>query len=68
VDKFWELLERSILVQGTVTLALIATFCYMTAVGREVPEGFEQILILVVGFWFGTYSQKAVHSFVSKIK
>ena len=51
---FWELLRDSIIVQSLVTACLVATFCYLVATGHEVTDAFANLLMLVLGFWFGT--------------
>jgi len=60
---FWELLRDSVIVQGLVTACLIATFCYLVATGQPVSEAFANLLMLVVGFWFGS---KVEHVIASK--
>ena len=60
--KFWELLEKSVIVQGTVTLMSVGVACYLFITRGEIPDTLVQILSLILGFWFGTYSQKAIQS------
>jgi len=60
---FWELFRDSIIVQSFVTACLVATFCYLIATGHEVTDAFVNIVMLVLGFWFGT---KIEHTIASK--
>lgn len=61
MDRFWELLERSVIVQGLITLCLVITVCVMVGVGRIIPEALWTALALVLGFWFGSKVQNEVH-------
>jgi hypothetical protein len=60
VDKFWELLQESVIVQSSVTLVLIGTLCFMFATGKPVPDLLAQVTLLVIGFWFGSKSQQII--------
>lgn len=51
--KFWDLLERSVIVQGVVTVAFVGTVCYLYATGQEVPATLIQFASGVVGYFFG---------------
>jgi hypothetical protein len=57
MDKFWELLERSVIIQSVITLGLLATVCYMYIAGRRVPNELWMITELAVGFWMGSKVQ-----------
>jgi hypothetical protein len=58
--KFWELLQESVIIQGVVTLVLVVTLCTMFITGKPIPELLGAITTLVLGFWFGTKSQRAI--------
>lgn len=66
MTKFWELLERSIIVQAVVTGALVLTYCALTVQGKAIPEGFQNVLLVVVGFWFGSQSTKTAYHKLTK--
>lgn len=62
MDKLVDLMAQSTLVQALVTTALIATCCYLWAMGRPVPDDLLVLTGSVMGFWFGTKVQQlAVH-------
>jgi len=61
VQKFWELMEKSVLVQATVTAALVGTACYLWATGQPVPTLLAGTLGTALGFWFGTKSQQWIN-------
>jgi len=60
MQKFWELLQESVIVQAIITLALVITVCYMVASGQEVPELLSTALMLVLGFYFGSKTQRVI--------
>jgi len=66
MNKFLDLLRESVIVQSTVTLALVITLCVMFATGRPVPDLLAQITLLVIGFWFGSKTQLFLNR--SKVK
>lgn len=62
MNRFWDLLERSVIVQGTVTLGIVGTILYLYVTGQEVPSNLQHLTGLLLGFWFGTkvtYAQLA---------
>lgn len=61
-----DLIERSIIVQSLVTLALVGVVCYMYVTGAEVPEGLSGLTYAVVGYWFGTKVQHTIDGKVLK--
>jgi hypothetical protein len=66
VDKFWELVRESVIVQSLVTLFLIVTLCLMFATSKPIPELLSYLTLLVVGFWFGSKSQQVISARKSK--
>lgn len=57
MDKFWELLERSVIIQSVVTLLLVVTVCVMAIRQWEVPDLIKTLTIAVVTFWMGSKVQ-----------
>jgi uncharacterized membrane protein AbrB (regulator of aidB expression) len=55
--KFWELLERSIIVQSLVTLICVGAITYLYTTGKEVPSTLVDITLLILGYWFGSKVQ-----------
>lgn len=62
MQKFYELLERSVLISGILSLALTVTACYMWLAGRTVPQELYILLGTVVGFFFGGKVQTQAQS------
>lgn len=66
MDKFLDLLRESVIVQSTVTLALVITLCVMFATGRPVPDLLAQTTLLVIGYWFGSKTQLLLNRSMKK--
>ena len=66
MDKFLDLLRESVIVQSTVTLALVITLCVMFVTGRPVPDLLAWITTAVIGFWFGSKTQLFLNRSKSK--
>jgi hypothetical protein len=62
MDRFWDLLERSVIVQGILTLAFAGTVCAMTLMARPVSQEIWTALAVILGFWFGSKVQNEVHA------
>ena len=59
MERFAELLEQSVLVSGGIALMCVGTMCYLAAVGQPVPDILGQVVLAVVGFFFGSKVQQA---------
>ena len=62
MGKFWDLLDKSTLVSGIIALALVGTCCYLWATGQPVPDLLASVLSVVIGFFFGAKTQKAINA------
>lgn len=60
MNKFWELVKESVIVQGTVTLIMVGTICYMYVNGLEVPDALTVAFGTILGFYFGSKSQNTI--------
>ncbi len=52
-NKLLDLIQQSVIVQGVLTLGVTGTWLYLHIVGQAVPPELNQIVGLVVGFYFG---------------
>ena len=68
MDRFWDLLERSVIVQALLTLLLAVAICVMVMQGRIVPQELWIAFGAVLGFWFGTKSQNEIHAQARKAR
>lgn len=53
MNKFWEYLQSSALIQGVLTIGVTAVASYLVIVGQEVPTVIEGLVTLSWGFFFG---------------
>lgn len=60
MDKFLDLLERSVIVQGVLTLALAGAVIYLCCTGQQVPDLLAGAFVLVLGFYFGSKAQQVI--------
>jgi len=58
VEKFWDMLKTSVIVQSLITLALVGTCCYLWATQQTVPDNLWTALSIVLGFFFGAKIQQ----------
>lgn len=60
MKKFWELFQSSVITQSVITMSVIGVWLYMVAAGIPTPPALENIVWVVVGFFFGSKYQQAV--------
>jgi len=65
MGRFWDMFERSIIIQGIVTLGFVGVALYIWVTGRELPTELLHGVWLLLGFWFGTKTQHAIDSYTS---
>lgn len=49
-------------VKTLVTFAVVGGYVGMTALGMPVPDGYSNLTMIIVAFYFGTQTQKALDS------
>jgi len=54
MDKFWELLEDSVIIQAVLTLGVWTSIIVMVIMGRAIPEILSAGGYTILGFWFGS--------------
>jgi len=54
LSKVLDLVERSVIVQGIVTLGLVGSDIYLAIASKPIPELLSQTTLLVLGFYFGS--------------
>lgn len=60
MNKFWQLLEESVLVQALITLIMVTAVTYMYVTGQPVPDALVNFVALILGYYFGSKTQQAV--------
>jgi len=53
MNKFLDLMQQSVILQATLTVMVVGVWLYMTVKMQPIPPSLEQIVGLVVGFYFG---------------
>jgi hypothetical protein len=61
-NKIIDLFERSVIVQGVLTLGIVGVCLYLFAIGRDVPS----TLIQWAGFMMGLYGAGKVHNLTKR--
>ena len=61
LDKFLDLLRESVILQGTLTLAFCGVWLFMVGSGKPIPDALNNMVGLVVGFYFGGKIQLAIN-------
>lgn len=60
MTKFWDLLERSIIVQSLLTLLFGLAVVTLAMLGRPIPDVLIQLTTVIVSFWMGTKVQHTI--------
>jgi hypothetical protein len=60
MNKFWQLLKESVIIQGTVTLALVGAVVYLSCANQEVPDVLSAACTLALGYYFGSKAQQTI--------
>lgn len=59
MDKFWELMEKNVLVSSLLAAGLVGAVIYLAVTGRPIPEIISALAGTVVGYFFGAKVQQA---------
>jgi hypothetical protein len=62
MSNFWTALKESTIMQGLLTIGVVGVWLYLLVQARPVPPELNQIVGLVVGFFFGGKVQKFLSS------
>jgi Na+/H+ antiporter NhaC len=54
LEKFLDALRESIITQAAITFLVVGAWVYITIVGRTPSSDLTQILMIVIGFYFGS--------------
>jgi hypothetical protein len=65
---FWQLLRESVIAQAFITVSLVLAFIVLVLRAQPIPDVFVNLLMIVVGYWFGTYTQKSASALARKIE
>ena len=59
MDKLIYLIRESVIIQGILTIGLVGAAICLMLQGKEVPKDLWSLVILVVGFYFGSKVENA---------
>ena len=68
MDKFWQLLEESVIVQGVMTLMVWGAIIYLVVVGKPVPDILSAGGMGIMGFWFGSKVTSSAQAMALKLR
>ena len=54
MDKFWGLLEDSVIIQAVLTLGVWTAIIVLVIIGKEIPDILSAGGYTILGFWFGS--------------
>jgi hypothetical protein len=57
-----ELLRESVLIQALITFVFVAAASWIAATGGSVPDWMIQALMLILGFYFGSKTERAIQT------
>lgn len=57
MDKFWELMEKNVLVSSLLAAGLVGAVIYLAVSGQPIPEVIVGLAGTVVGYFFGAKTQ-----------
>jgi len=61
-----ELLRESVLIQAVITLILVVTMSLIAIRGDTPPDWLIQLMMVVVGFYFGSKTERFISRHVSR--
>lgn len=64
--RFYDLLEKSTILQGLVTVGVVGVICYKVACGSTVPPEFYAFGGLILGYFFGSKTQQEINRAVTR--
>lgn len=68
MSGFWEGFAKYVGVSGVIALMLVGAYVASVFVPAQLPPGFEQVMLLVVGYYFGKNGTNIVNAFASKLR
>lgn len=59
LDKFWGLLEKSVIVSGFIAVTVVGSIVYLSVTGQPIPELLGNAALIIIGFFFGAKTTDA---------
>lgn len=62
MQRFWDLVKDSTIVQGAITLGVVGVTCYLWGTGQPVPQELWTANGIILGFFFGSKTAHVVRN------
>lgn len=63
----WEAFGKYVGIQGLLALGLGTGYIYLSVTGGIVPEGYENLLLIILGFYFGKNGNNILGSLTKSV-
>lgn len=60
MDKFVELLEEGVIIQGLITTVCVIAVAYLAVTNQPIPPFLADTTSLIIGFYFGAKVQQTI--------
>lgn len=67
LSKIIEMWRESTFIQGSLTIVTVTSWIGMMIFGNNPPENLTNVVLIVVGFYFGSKSQQSARSMVKEV-
>jgi len=57
MNRFWDLLEKSVIVSGVIALGIVAAIIFLACSLQPIPELLGNAALIIIGFFFGAKTQ-----------
>lgn len=57
---FWEGFAKYVGISGVIAIMMVAAYIAAIFIPASIPPGFEQVMLLIVGYYFGKNGRNAV--------
>jgi hypothetical protein len=68
MSELWEGFAKYVGVSGIIALMLVGAYVASVFVPAQLPPGFEQVMLLVVGYYFGKNGGNIVNAFAKVVR
>jgi len=67
MDKFWQLLGESVIIQGFLAVATTLAVIFLVCVGKPIPQELSGGWLLILGFFFGSKGEVGVRKALQSV-
>jgi len=66
--SFWEGFSKYVGVSGIIALMLVSAYVASIFVPAQLPPGFEQVMLIVIGYYFGKNGANIATAFAKALR